>query len=156
MFVFSVKAGRKQVLAAAVGAVAVTVALVCAVVLPSSHVATSGRAVSLTVRSGEERLQLLRDLGHEIQPNTEQVEEIRLPDEPDEALRAYDALQTPAGLGLMDYAGKRVKCYTYTVTNAEAEGTVLARMYVYRNRVIAGDVSSAAPDGFEQPLIPAL
>lgn len=154
MFVFSVKAGRKQVLAA-VGVVAVTVALVCAVAIPSSHTATNGRAVSLTVRSAEERVQLLRDLGHEVQPSSEQVEEIHLPDEPDEALRAYDALQTPAGLGLMDYAGKRVKCYTYTVTNAEVEGTVLARMYVYRNRMIAGDISSAAPNGFEQPLITA-
>ena len=47
--------------------------------------------------------------------------------------------------------GKDVTRYTFTITNyPNYEGTVLANVLVYRNRVIGGDICSADVSGFVQ------
>lgn len=150
MFVFSVKADRKQLLWGASCLAAVAAAIVVSVSLPPKSAAVGSAAVDLRVSSTEERVQLLKELGHQVDGTVERVEEIRVPDEPDAALIAYDEMQS-AGMGLRAYCGKRVKCYTYTVTNAT--DTVFAHLYVYRDRVVAGDITSADPSGTQQPLI---
>ncbi len=150
MFVFSVKATRKRLAAVLTGFLAVVGIVTLVLCLPTAQ-STAGRAVDLRVTSAEERVQLLRELGYEVANET--VQEIRLPDEPDTALTAYEALQTPAGLSLLKYSGKRVKLYTYTVTNAQTDGTVKAHVYIYRDRVIAGDITAADPNGTQKALI---
>lgn len=150
MFVFSVKATRKRLIAVLAGFLAVVGIVTLVLCLPTTQ-STAGRAVDLKVTSAEERVQLLHELGYEVADET--VQEIRLPDEPDAALTAYEALQTPAGLSLLKYSGKRVKLYTYTVTNAQTDGTVKAHVYIYRDRVIAGDITEADPNGTQKALI---
>ena len=45
--------------------------------------------------------------------------------------------------------GKTVMKYSYRITNYEGcDGEVYATLLVYKNRVIGGDVASAALDGF--------
>ena len=74
------------------------------------------------------------------------MQEIRLPDEADATLTAYEALQESAGMSLLKYCGKRVKLYTYTANDSSK-----IHLYMYRHRLIAGDVT--APDGTQTPLI---
>ena len=70
------------------------------------------------------------------------------PDEFDIALNTYNEIQKAQGLDLTKYRNKRVTHYTYTVTNYENEGTVYVNLYVYRNKIIGADLSSADPTGF--------
>ncbi len=138
MFVFSVKAEKKVLAVALVCVLAVVGMVTLGLCLPAKHV--SGKAVSFKATTAEERLALLHDLGHETAADSETVREIRLPDEPDDVLIAYEQLQLDSGLGLLKYSGKRVKLYTYTVTNAQSDKAE-AHLYCYRDRVVAGDIT---------------
>ena len=52
------------------------------------------------------------------------------------------------------YGRKKITRYTYTVSNYNStDGEVKANLFVYRNKIIGCDVSSAAPDGFVEPII---
>lgn len=131
MFVFSVKTSYKQILSA-LGCVAViAVAVVMAAVLPEQAAVVS----AARVMSSDERVSYLRSLGLEVAENSEEVREVRIPDEPDEVLSQYDALQEQAGRSLAAYGGKRVRLYSYEVANGG-----VAHLYVYRDRIVAGDV----------------
>ncbi len=130
MFVFSVKTSYRQVLSVLGCAMVVAVAAVSAAVLPKQGVAVSAR-----VMSGEERAAYLRSCGVEITADSEEVREVRIPDEPDEALLQYNALQETAGRSLMPYSGKRVRLYSYQTADGGE-----AHLYVYRDRIVAGDV----------------
>ena len=149
MFVFSLKATRKALTMAVVGVLAAVGMAVLAVCLPAAQ-PTGGMPIGKAATT-EERVELLRALGHEVTGET--VREIRLPDEADETLIAYEKLLEPAGMSLLKYSGKRVKLYTYTVTNAKTEETVQAHLYMYRDRVIGGDITTVGANGTQRPLI---
>lgn len=51
-------------------------------------------------------------------------------------------------MDLEPYHGKRVKCWTYTVLNYPGENGVLAHLYIYKDKIVGGDISSTALDGF--------
>ena len=86
----------------------------------------------------------LRSLGYEIVEDSEEVREVRIPDEPDEVLLQYDALQESTGRSLVEYGGKRVRLYSYDIADGGA-----AHLYVYRDRIVAGDVEN---EGEMQPI----
>ena len=71
-----------------------------------------------------------------------------VPREFDSVYEQYNQMQLSEGLDLKKVAGKQVKRYTYVVTNAEYEGTVLANLLIYKDNVVGGDVCSARLDGF--------
>ena len=61
----------------------------------------------------------------------------------------YNARQKQQGFDLSTYAGETCTAYPYRVTNYEGStDTVLAQLFVYRNRVIGGDIHATAMDGF--------
>ena len=140
MFVCSVKTSYKQILSL-LGCLAVlAVAAVSAAVLPEQAMTVS----SARVTSSEERMAYLRSLGYEIVEDSEEVREVRIPDEPDEVLLQYDALQEGTGRSLVEYGGKRVRLYSYDIADGGA-----AHLYVYRDRIVAGDVEN---EGEMQPI----
>ncbi|MBQ9860885.1 MAG: DUF4830 domain-containing protein [Clostridia bacterium] len=131
MFVFSVKTSYRQVLSALGCVAVVAVAAVTAALLPEQAVVVS----TTRVTSSEERVAYLCSLGVEITADSEEVREVRIPDEPDEVLLQYDALQETAGRSLTAYSGKRVRLYSYQTADGGE-----AHLYVYRDRIVAGDV----------------
>ena len=67
----------------------------------------------------------------------------------DGVFAGYNDLQKSQGLDLAPLSGKRVRKTVFTVTNYEGyEGEVTATLFVYKNRVVAGDLSSGDPNGF--------
>ena len=50
------------------------------------------------------------------------------------------------------YSRKRVTHYAYRVTNYDSQGTVYVNLLVWRNRIIAADISSLDDGGFISPL----
>ena len=77
------------------------------------------------------------------------TEELLIPEVMDESYDNYLSLQTGQGFDLEKYAGKRVKRYTYEITNyPTGETGVQANLMIYRNTVVGGEVLSPQMDGF--------
>ncbi len=106
---------------------------------------------SIPGKTNEQRVDYLRSLGWEVTevPLREQV--IRLPKDFPEVLIKYNELQKQQGFDMMKYAGKEVNMYTYAVQR-EDDTSRQAVLYVYKNRIIGGDVHSPAFDGEMEPL----
>lgn len=77
------------------------------------------------------------------------MEELIIPEQFDETYSQYLELQASQGFDLTDYCGKRVKRYTYEITNyPTGESGIQAGLLVYKSTVIGGDVLSAQLGGF--------
>lgn len=149
MFVVSMKTTRTRVFAY----VAVLVALLVTVF------SLAGRQDSLRIQAAStgvddnSRVSYLQRLGYEVVPQAVSVREVIIPADSDAAFAAYNALQAE-GQDLTAYCGERVKCWTYTVTNYPGEERVQAHLYVYKDQIIGGDISSGLQGGFSHGLIP--
>ena len=105
----------------------------------------SGEKVSST----EDRVAYLAACGWTADPASEQAQVIRIPEAFPPVYEDYNALQLQQGWDLHDYGGRDCDLFTYAVTNWPDESqNVLANLYVYRGRVIGGDVHSTNLDGF--------
>lgn len=97
----------------------------------------------------EDRVAFLRSCGWEVDPDTEEEQIIHIPEVFSPVYEDYNALQLQQGYDLTDYAGRDCELYTYSVTNYPDETqTVLANLYLYRGRVIGGDIHATNLDGF--------
>ena len=101
------------------------------------------------VKTTNDAIKFLSQYGWTVDENPIEECEITIPKEFDKIFAGYNEIQKRQGLDLSDYKKKKVKRYTYEVTNYEgANGTVYANVIVYRNRVIGGDICSADVTGF--------
>ena len=101
------------------------------------------------IRSNEDRREYLQQLGWEISPEPIATQELQIPNQMDDRYEEYLSLQRQQGFDLSNYAGKRVKRYTYEVYNyPSGETGVQANLLMYRNTVIGGEVLSPQPNGF--------
>ena len=150
MFVFSVK--QKQIKLVLITLFVIVSIIVISYLAKNNTVkptSTDGRILSAA--SAEERIAFLRQFGYEVDESSEEVTEVIIPEEFDEVYSAYNEIQLQQGFDLTKYAGKRVKRWTYTVTNYpgyEGKLCIRANMLVLDNRVIGGDVCSVELDGF--------
>ncbi|MBQ4613286.1 MAG: DUF4830 domain-containing protein [Clostridia bacterium] len=149
MFVLSMKTTRTRMFT-----VFALVAMLLVTVFSLSGRPTSTATAAPVAADDAARQQYLADLGYEVLPNKSEVREILIPTESDEAFAEYNRLQLEAGHDLTEYSGKRVKCWTYTVTNYPTEDTVQAHLYIYMDKIIGGDIASTAQDGFCHGLKP--
>jgi hypothetical protein len=134
------------------------VAAVCAlcllpsfsVLLPSVREASALSVPSPKgVRSNEDRIAYLGAYGWEVSPEPIAAQELMIPSEMDESYQEYLTLQTQQGFDLEQYAGKRVKRYTYEVYNyPSGEAGVQANLLQYRRTVVGGEILSPRLDGF--------
>lgn len=150
MFVVSVKTNRRRLLTTA--ALVIGLVILAAVLCCRRGAATTAQT---RVADDAARRGFLTALGYTVAETAPQVREVLLPEEFDEALNEYNRLQQDAGYDLLPYAGERVKCWTYTLTQTPEEGdTVLARLYICRDTVIGGDIASTRQGGFTKGLVP--
>ena len=154
MLIVSVTAKRLKYVAAAV--LVLLLAVLGGIYLVSTNeTAKVLGSTGFDLRAGteEQRLSFFSQFGWALDPDSKQVKEVILPDEMDDVYRTYNELQLTQGFDLMPYMGKRVKCYSYDVVNHPSKNdTVRGTILVYKNKVIAGDVASAALDGFMDTL----
>ena len=101
------------------------------------------------IKTNEDRLEYLMEYGWQAKPEALAVEELLIPKEFDSSYDDYLALQSAQGFDLTKFAGKRVKRYTYEITNhPSGETGVQVNLLLFKNTVIGGEVLSAQPDGF--------
>lgn len=100
------------------------------------------------IKSNEDRIAFLKKYGWKVEKEAKEVQQVIIPVNFDPIYEKYNAMQIEEGLDLQKYKGKTVKKYTYLVSNYEYDGTVVANLLLYKNRVIGGDISSLNVDGF--------
>lgn len=123
--------------------------LVLALLLVLGKGAGAGAAAADKLTTREERTAYLAACGWTADPQSEQTQIIHIPEVFSPVYEDYNELQRQQGFDLADYAGRDCTLYTYAVTNYPDETqTVLANLYLYRDRVIGGDVHSTNLNGF--------
>ena len=150
MFIVTAKVRKGRI-----AAVAVAAAVVCGIFLTGSVLAggrdtAASAAVSPKgIKTNEDRIAYLSSYGWMVSEEPISVEELIIPETFDETYSQYLELQAAQGFDLTQYAGKRVKRYTYQVNNyPTGETGVQAGLLRYKNTVIGGDVLSAQLGGF--------
>lgn len=152
MFIVTARVPRKKLLAGSVTVLCCCLVIATALILTLGGQAVPTSAESSGVRSNEDRVAYLNELGWQVSDTPVTTEELLIPETFDESYDAYLALQAQQGFDLTKYAGKRVKRYTYDVTNYSDSGVgVQAALLVYKNKVIGGQLQ-AADGSFVLPL----
>ena len=151
MLIVTAKVPKRKL---AFGVALAALACCCALALNLGSSATQEVAGSTTpnpkgVKSNQDRIDYLSSYGWEVVEEPIATQELLIPKEMDESYDEYLALQGKQGFDLTKYAGKRVKRYTYEVTNyPTGEAGVQANLLLYKNTVIGGEVLSPQLDGF--------
>ena len=101
------------------------------------------------IKTNDDRIRFLSDYGWQVSPDPMVVEELLVPEEFDDSYHDYLTLQTQQGFDLSACAGKRLKRYTYQITNyPTGEQDVRVNLLVHKNTVVAGEIFSPTLDGF--------
>ena len=151
----SVRLRRGSVLGFAlllVAAVAATVVLAGQqpVALPAWSIFNKG------IAGGEEnqRIEFLQKYGWEAEVPAISEQEATIPAEWDEVYTGYASLQQAQGFNLDKLRGKTVMEYTYHITNYPEKDDVAAHILVYKDKIVAADVSEMQQGGFCTAVIP--
>lgn len=151
MFIFTARVDRKRIVAGAAALV-----LLCGTALAVGNLSdqrsvgvSASTSVPKKIKSNEDRIAYLESFGWQVEQEPVSVEELLIPEQFDETYQEYLALQSSQGFDLTQYQGKRVKRYTYQITNyPTGEAGVQAALLLYKNTVIGGEVLSPSLNGF--------
>lgn len=108
-------------------------------------------SVNNNVSGNDQVLQFISNFGWEVSPEPDEIREIIIPVEFDEVYKKYNEIQLSQGYDLTEYAGERVKSWSFTVLNYpgyENEEFIKINILICDNVVIGGDVCSVKLDGF--------
>lgn len=155
MIIYTARLPKKRLLAAGAAA------LCCLFAVLTFTLTLSGRAVAVSaevknVKTNDDRLAYLNGLGWQVSSQPIATEELLIPEEFDDSYQGYLALQAGQGFDLTQYKGKRVKRYTYQLTNypTQAEPVQIA-LLIYKNKVIGGQIQSSSGSFLHGLTLPA-
>ena len=96
----------------------------------------------------------LQQMGRDTTETPLSIQEVRLPEKFPAVLEEYNKLQLQQGFDLTKYRGKAVTVYTYELRGNKNGQLLFVSLYQYKNRIIGGDVHSAALNGYMGPILP--
>ncbi|HZK22253.1 MAG TPA: DUF4830 domain-containing protein [Oscillospiraceae bacterium] len=152
MLVMSIRSSKFKIFAIVLAAVILVGAAIIFTVKRNSVNTESLLPVKIKGGTSDERIEFLESCGLKVEQEPLEVTEIIIPVEFDEVYKEYNEIQTRQGFDLQSYCGKRVKKWTYKVTNypgyGEDSDAIRANILVFNSLIIGGDVSSVELDGF--------
>ena len=149
MFIVTARLPKRRLLTAGLTALCCCVAVIAGIFCLQSLDSVSAASEVKGIRDNDDRIAYLEQFGWAVSSEPIAVEELLIPETFDASYDEYLALQSEQGFDLTAYCGKRVKRYTYEITNyPTGESGVQAALLLYRNKVIGGEVLSSNPDGF--------
>ncbi len=156
MFIYSIRASLLKLFA--VGLLTVGVLAGFALGGAPAAQAASGGGISFSgIKTNEDRLAFLKNAGLTVEQEPIEEESFVMPENFDRVMIGYNEIQRAQGLDLSKYKKRKVTRYTYLVKDYDApdgyDGAVYANLLVYRNKIIAADISSADPEGFVRPMV---
>lgn len=104
------------------------------------------------MNSEKDRLWYLSEQGLDAVEAPISVQEVNLPEVFPPVLLRYNELQRQQGFDLEKYGGKNVTVYTYELRSHTDGQLLFASLYLYKGRLIGGDVHSAALNGYIGPI----
>ena len=105
------------------------------------------------VKSNTDRVKFLEQFGWEVETSPSNEVVVKIPENFDAVMSAYNDVQKKQGLDHEKFAGKEAVRYTYKVKNFPGyDGVVTANIIVFKKCVIAGDICSSDVDGFIREL----
>ena len=153
MFIYSIKAGTLKFF----GAVLLSVALFLTILVLAEPGGVAAGAEEYTeavtysgIKTDADRVAFLASFGWKTTSEAPVGEvSFTMPEEFDRVLCGYNEIQKGQGLDLARYKNKKVTRYTYEISNYEGyEGKVYANLIMYKNKIVAADITSADPYGF--------
>ena len=150
MFVLSMKTNKKKTLAVLAAALVVVTA---AAVIVRAHAAAptaecAGKKYTLTADTNEARVAFFKQFGWQTGTEPVSVQDVSIPQKFNDVYTNYNNIQQEQGLDLTPYAGKVCRQYVYEITNYPQQDTMRGTLLVYGGRVVGGDLSTPALDGF--------
>ena len=153
MFIYSIRASTLKFFACIFLCLAVLVFLLTIGSTESVYASSSGREINYGgMKTNEDRVAFIEGFGIKVNSTPVKEESFTMPDDFDRVILGYNQIQKTQGLDITKYERKRVTHYAYEVTNYDHEGTVYVNLLVYRNRIVAADISSASGGGFVSSL----
>ena len=154
MFVCSVRASTVKFFAVIVLTLAVLIGAIAIGNLGAAEASAASRIDFGGIKTNEDRLEFISQFGIEASGEEKERVDFTVPESFDKVIAGYNELQREQGLDLSKYKNKKVTRYTYSVNGyKDYKGEVNINLIIYRNTVIACDISSASPDGFIEPLV---
>ena len=100
------------------------------------------------------RIDCAKSFGWEVDPGSEIIEKIHIPNEFDEVYTEYNHIQKMCGFDLLHHRGKTAIKYTYIITNYpyELSEPVYINLYINEDKLIGGDIMTRSVGGFMLPL----
>ena len=151
MFIYSVRASTVKFFAFVLVAVVMVIGVVGFGSGASVSASASGEVDFTGIKTKEDRIAFMERLGIKVD-DEEQSQSFVIPKNFDRVILGYNEIQKKQGLDVSKYTRKKITRYTYEVKNFDSDGKVYANLFVYRNRIIACDVSSVDGDGFVYPM----
>ncbi len=139
MFVVSMKATKSRLISLVFCIALIAAMLIAAICFPAERTMIVSGAVSGADDAA--CASYITSLGYTAQLPASEVREVRLPDEFDENLTDYNAVQLQAGFDLSGYRGQRVKYRTYDLAEHPSGMPAQVHIYVYNGIIIGGDVT---------------
>lgn len=154
MFIYSVRSSTVKLFGV------ILIALLCVgIVIGSSdegtvYASSEGKTVNYGgMETKEDRIAFIESFGLRVDPSSETEESYRLPGEFDRVLSGYNQLQLRQGLDLTKYKNRKIRHFSYKVTNYDYQGECTVNLYIIRSRIIGCDLSSTEGTGFVLPLL---
>lgn len=163
MFVYSLKASKLKLTGLLVLCAFALVALFT--VFPRGNSSANAMASAISeksikfdgIKTEENLLDFITSLGIEVKTPAYSSIDVDLPRVFDAVYSKYNDVQKQQGFDLSKYKGKTLHRYTYEITNypatENASGKVYLTLFVYKNKVVGGDISSKDYGGFVRTFI---
>ena len=153
MFIYSIRASTLKFFGCIALCLAVLVLLISLGNAEAVYASANGREINYGgIKTNEDRIAFIEGFGIKVKPEPTREESFTMPENFDRVILGYNQIQKAQGLDLTKYERKRVTHYAYEVTNYDSDGAVYVNLLVYRNKIIATDISSTADGGFVLPL----
>ena len=145
MIIVTAHVPKKKLLAGGITALCCCAAVAAALILTLVARAVTASAEVKHIRTNDDRLAYLNGLGWQVSLQPIATEELLIPQQFDDSYADYLKLQEDQGFDLARYCGKRIKRYTYQLTNYPAQDEPMQiALLIYKNRVIGGQIQSAS------------
>lgn len=145
MIIVTARVPKRRLLAGGITALCCCAVLAAALVLTMGGQAVTASAEAKHIRTNDDRLAYLNGLGWQVSPQPIATEELLIPEELDDSYTDYLKLQADQGFDLGRYRGKRVKRYTYQLTNYPSQDEpVQIALLIYKDKVVGGQIQSAS------------
>ena len=153
MFIYSIRASTVRFFACILICLGVLVLLLTLGSAETVYASADGREINYGgMKTNEDRVAFIESFGIKVKGEPISEETFTMPDDFDRVIQGYNQIQKMQGLDLTKYERKRVTHYTYEVINYDTNGKVYVNLLVYRNRIVAADISSMDNGGFVKAL----